>query len=127
MKKFRRCQRRFFPPMKNITCFSCHKPGHIAAHCKTRHINFNPQNMQQMRRPPQANRWKRQSFTRYTNHFCGYCYSCNDFGHVAAQCKTKKIKFNQQNMQQMRRLPQANKWKGQQLTRYINHFQGYCY
>ena len=41
LNKFGICQRRFFPPMKNITCFSCHKPGHIAAHCKTRHIKFN--------------------------------------------------------------------------------------
>ena len=41
LTKFKRCQRRFFPPMKNITCFSCHKLGHIAAHCKTRNINFN--------------------------------------------------------------------------------------
>ena len=69
LNKFERSQRRFFPPMKNITCFSCHKPGHIAAHCKTRHINFNQQKMQQMRRTPQARKWKRQSFTKYKNHF----------------------------------------------------------
>ena len=59
LNKFRICQRRFFPPMKNITCFSCHKPGHIAAHCKTRHINFNQQRMQQMRRLPQAKKMER--------------------------------------------------------------------
>ena len=44
--------------MKNITCFFCHKLGHIVAHCKTRHINLNQQKMQQMRRTPQARKWK---------------------------------------------------------------------
>ena len=87
LNKFGRCQRRFFPPMKNITCFSCHKPGHIAAHCKTRHINFSQQKMQQMRRTPQANKWKGQPLTRYINHFHGYCYACNNFGHKLVECK----------------------------------------
>ena len=41
VNKFGRCQRRFLPPIKNITCFSCKKPGHITAQCKTRPINFN--------------------------------------------------------------------------------------
>ena len=36
LNKFGRCQRRFFPPMGSITCFSCHKPGHIATYCKTK-------------------------------------------------------------------------------------------
>ena len=30
LNKFGRCQRRFFPPMRSITCFSFHKSGHIA-------------------------------------------------------------------------------------------------
>ena len=87
LKKFGRCQRRFFPPMKNITCFSCHKPGHIATHCKTRHIKFNQQKMHQMRRLPQENKWKGQPLTKYINHFHGYCYACNEFGHKSIECK----------------------------------------
>ena len=52
LNKFGRCQRRFFPPMRSITCFSCHKPGHDAAHCKTKGINVNQKNMHQMKRTP---------------------------------------------------------------------------
>ena len=40
-----------------------------------------------MRRTPQASNWKIQSFTRYTNHFHGYCYACNNFGHKLVDCK----------------------------------------
>ena len=82
--------------MGSITCFSCHEPGHIAAQCKTRPINFNQQKMQQMRRIPQANKWKRQSFPRYTNHFHGYCYACNEFWHKYVECKLcpkRRIKY----------------------------------
>ena len=73
--------------MKNITCFSCHKPGHNAAQCKRRPINFNQQKMQQKRRLPQARKWKGQYSTRYTNHFHGYYYACNEFGHKSIDCK----------------------------------------
>ena len=73
--------------MRRITCFSCHKSGHIGAYCKTKKIQSNQQKMQQMRRTPQASNWKRQSFTRYTNHFHGYCYACNNFGHKFVDCK----------------------------------------
>ena len=37
--------------------------------------------MQPMKGLPQANKWRRQSITKYTNHLHGYCYACNDFGH----------------------------------------------
>ena len=73
--------------MGSITCFSCHKPGHIAAYCKTKQIHSNQQRMQQKRRTPQARKWKGQSSTRYTNHFHGYCYACNEFGHKYVDCK----------------------------------------
>ena len=73
--------------MKNSTCFPCHKPGHNAAYCKTKPIQSNQQRMQQKRGTPQASKWTRQSFTRYTNHFHGYCYACNNFGHKIVDCK----------------------------------------
>ena len=92
LNKFGRCQRRFFPPVGSITCFSCHKPGHVVAHCKTKRINVNQQKMMQMRRIPQASKGKRQSFTRYTNHFHGYCYACNNFGHKSVECKMYSIR-----------------------------------
>ena len=41
LNKFGRCQRRFLPPMKNRKCFSCHKPGHNVAYCKTKPIQSN--------------------------------------------------------------------------------------
>ena len=31
LTKFGRCQRRFFPPMKNITCFTSDKQGHTSS------------------------------------------------------------------------------------------------
>ena len=40
-----------------------------------------------MRRTPQERKGKRQIFTRYTNHFHGYCYACNNFGHKSVECK----------------------------------------
>ena len=40
-----------------------------------------------MKRTPQARKGKRQSFTRYTNHFHGYCYACNHFVHKLVDCK----------------------------------------
>ena len=43
--KFGSHQRRFFPPMKNATCYACHKLGHIAAYCHTRRITSNQQRM----------------------------------------------------------------------------------
>ena len=39
--KFGSHQRRFFPPMKNATCYVCHKLGHIAAYCHVRRSNSN--------------------------------------------------------------------------------------
>ena len=75
LNKFGRCQRRFFPPMRSITCFSCHKQGHTVSYCKTKQTQSNQQRMQQKRRTPQASKWRGQSFTRYTNHFHGYCYT----------------------------------------------------
>ena len=41
LNKFKRCQRRFLPPMKNSTCFSCHKQGHNATYYKTKPIQSN--------------------------------------------------------------------------------------
>ena len=41
LNKFKSYQKRFFPPMRNITCFVCHKMGHIAAYCQTKIIDFN--------------------------------------------------------------------------------------
>ena len=73
--------------MKNSTCFSCHKQGHNAKYCKTKPIQSNQQRMQQKRRIPQESKGKEQSFTRYTNHFHGYCYACNNFGHKIVDCK----------------------------------------
>ena len=32
LNKFGGSQKRFFPPMRNVTCFCCHKLGHIAAY-----------------------------------------------------------------------------------------------
>ena len=40
-----------------------------------------------MRRLPQASKWKGQPLTRYINHFQGYYYSCNEFGHKSVECK----------------------------------------
>ena len=39
--KFGNHQRRFFPHMKNTTCYVCHKLGHIAAYCHARRSNSN--------------------------------------------------------------------------------------
>ena len=39
--KFESHQRRFFPPMKNATCYVYHKLGHIAAYCHARRSNSN--------------------------------------------------------------------------------------
>ena len=41
-----------------------------------------------MRRLPQANKWRGQPFTRYTNRFHGYCFYCKGFGHKAMECRT---------------------------------------
>ena len=87
LNKFGSYQRRFFPPMRSITCFSCHKIGHIAAYCKTKKIQSNQQRMQKMKRLPQEKKWRGQPFTRYTNRFHGYCFSCNEFGHKSVECK----------------------------------------
>ena len=87
LNKFGSCQRRLFPPMRSITCFSYHKPRNIAAYCKTKQIQYNQQRMQKMKRLPQANKWRGQLFTRYTNRFHGYCFSCNEFGHKSVECK----------------------------------------
>ena len=38
LNKFGRFQRRFFPPMRSITCFDCHKLGHTAAYYKAKQI-----------------------------------------------------------------------------------------
>ena len=65
LNKFRSYQRTFFPPMRSITCFFCHKPGHIAAYCKTKKIQSNQQRMYKMKRLPQENKWRGQPFTRY--------------------------------------------------------------
>jgi len=86
LNKFGSCQKRFFPPMRNINCFVCHKPGHIAAYCKTNQIQSNQQRMQKMKILPQANKWRGQPSTRYTNLFDGYCFCCKGFGHKAMQC-----------------------------------------
>ena len=40
-----------------------------------------------MRRIPQENKWEIQPFPRYTNHFHGYYYACNNFGHKFVDCK----------------------------------------
>ena len=53
--------------MRSITCFACHKPGHIVAYCKIKQIQSNQKRMQKMKRLPQANKWRGQPFTRYTN------------------------------------------------------------
>ena len=88
LNKFESCQRRFFPPMRSITFFACHKPGNIVAYCKTKQIQSNQKKMEKMKRLPQANKWRGQAFTRYTNRFHGYCFCCKGFGHKAIECKT---------------------------------------
>ena len=72
--KFGSHQRRFFPPMKNATCYVCHKLGHIAAYCHTRRSNSNQQKMQTVKRLSQANKWRRQPYIRYANNLCGYYF-----------------------------------------------------
>ena len=74
--------------MRNVTCFSCHKLGHIAKYCQTKIIDFNHQKMQKLKRLPQANKWRGQPYTRYTNRFHGYCFCCKGFVHKAMECKT---------------------------------------
>ena len=74
--------------MIRITCFFCHKPGHIAAFCKTNQIKSNQQRMQTVKRLPQANTWRRQPFIRYANCFYGYCFYCKEFGHKVIECRT---------------------------------------
>ena len=74
--------------MKNVTCYACHKQGHIAAYYHKRRIDSNQQRMQRVKRLPQANRWRRQPFIGYTNCFYGYCFYCKEFGHKAKECRT---------------------------------------
>ena len=57
--KFGSHQRRFFPPMKNATCYVCHKPRHIAAYCDARTSNSNLQKMQTVKRLSQTNKWRK--------------------------------------------------------------------
>ena len=78
-------QRRFFPPMKNATCYVCHKLGHIATYCHARRINSNQKKMQTEK--SQAKKWRRQPITKYSNNFHGYYFSCNEFGHKFVECK----------------------------------------
>ena len=85
--KFGNHQRRFFPPMKNATCYACHKLGHIVAYCHARRSNSNQQKMQTLKRLPQANKWKRQPYIRYANSFYGYCFYCKEFGHKIIECR----------------------------------------
>ena len=87
LNKFRRCQRRFLPPVRSITCFDYHKLGHTASYYKTKKIQSNQLKMQPMKILIQWNKWRRQSITRYKNHFHGYCYACNDLGHKLVECK----------------------------------------
>ena len=74
--------------MINVTCYACHKLGHIATYCQTKIIDFNQQKLQKLKRLPQANKWRGQPFTRYTNRFHGYCFCCKGFGHKAMECRT---------------------------------------
>ena len=85
--KFGSYQRRFFPPMKNVTCYACHKLGNIAAYCHKRRIDSNQQRMQKVKRLPEANKWRRQPFLRYANYFYGYFFYCKEFGHKAKECR----------------------------------------
>ena len=39
--KFGSYQKRSFPPMKNVSCYAYHKPGHIVAYCHKRRIDSN--------------------------------------------------------------------------------------
>lgn len=54
-------------------------------------------------------------------------FSCHEHGHVAIDCKNKKINTIQQNMQQTRRYYPASKQRKIPTTRYIHSFYGYCY
>ena len=85
--KFGSHQRRFLPPMKNATCYVCHKPGHIAAYCHARRNDSNQQKRQA---------WKRQPYIRYASNFYGYCFYCKDFGHRIIECRKygQRLMFN---------------------------------
>ena len=83
LKKIGRCQRRFLPPVRSITCFACHKPGHIVAYCKIKQLQSNQQKMQQTKGLPQST-----FSTRDRYYFHGYCFYCKGFGHKAMECRT---------------------------------------
>ena len=94
--KFGIHQRKFFPPMKNATCYVCHKPGHIAAYCYARKSNSDLQKMQTVKRLSQTNKWRKQSYIRYENNFYGYCFYCKEFGHKIIECRKyrQRLMFN---------------------------------
>ena len=48
-------------------------------------------------------------------------------GHMAAYCKNKQTMDNQQNMQQMTRIPQEIEQRRHSFSRYTNNFHDYCY
>ena len=85
--KFGIHQRRVFPPMKNSTCYLCHKLGNITAYFHARRSNSNQKKMQTLKRLPQANKWKRQPYIRYANSFYGYYFYCKEFGHKIIECR----------------------------------------
>lgn len=90
LRNFGISQRIFFTPLKDIKYFFCHEPGHVQTKCKMKKIKFNQQMMWQMRRLPQASKHRRHAFTKYTNHFYGYCYLCNEFKYIEYKMYAKK-------------------------------------
>jgi len=73
--------------LRNITCFSCHEHGHVAANCKNKKIKTIQQNMQQTRRYYPTRKQRRTPATRYINSFYCYYYMCHEFGHKVVECK----------------------------------------
>ena len=66
--------------------------------------------------------------SRYQQIFFGHCYSCNNFGHMARECKLRKnAPLKVQKQRKGWKKIEVVKQKDQRFLKYKGKFFGYCH